>query len=166
MTLRPRDAAVLIEVFEHVPDPVDLLKGIGKRLPSGGMLYLTTPNFNALSRWILGGDWSVLNREHVTLATARGLGLALKEAGFQTLSIRSRNLNVAEIRYHLRARRRSGSSSAQEEKAPLDRHQAAADLRDRIEASPGLQFLKGIVNAGLGLTGTGDTLAAWARKGG
>ena len=26
--------------------------------------------------------------------------------------------------------------------------------------------MEGIVNAGLGLTGTGDTLVAWARKGG
>lgn len=156
---------ILIEVFEHLPRPVTLLQGMADRLAPGGVLYLTTPNFRALSRRLLGGNWSVLNVEHVTLATPEGLRAALAEAGFHPLEVQSRNLNVTELRHRLgvrRQKRREGE--ARNGPAALDRPQAAAELRDRIESSSILRLMKRTVNAGLNLFGTGDTLVAWARK--
>lgn len=152
------DAAVMIEVLEHLPEPVETLEAVAERLVPGGVLYLTTPNLGALSRSVLGGAWSVLNEEHVTLASARGLRRLLARGGFRPLSVRSRNVNVGELLIRFRRREAAGG-------APLsggERFRAAAALRDRMEGSPGLRVLKGVANAALGLTGLGDTLVAWA----
>lgn len=157
---RAFDAAVMIEVLEHLPEPVETLEAVAERLVPGGVLYVTTPNFGALSRWVLGGGWSVLNEEHVTLASARGLRRVLARSGFRPLSVRSRNVNVGELASRLRRRGPAGG-------APVsggERFRAAVALRDRIEASPGLRLLKGVTNAVLAVSGLGDTLVGWAER--
>ncbi|MBW3534386.1 MAG: class I SAM-dependent methyltransferase [Gemmatimonadetes bacterium] len=153
------DAAVLIEVVEHLPDPTETLRGVAERLVPGGVLYVTTPNVGALSRRLLGGRWSVFDREHVTLMGPRALKALLRRSGFRPLSVRSRNLNIAELRQALR-----GGSDGGDGHVRFDRPAAAADLRDRIEASGPLRATKAVANSVLGATGAGDTLVAWARR--
>lgn len=45
------------QVIEHVPDPVEFLQRINRRLSDGGQVILSFPNFNALYRHILGRRW-------------------------------------------------------------------------------------------------------------
>jgi SAM-dependent methyltransferase len=77
------DAVVLIEVIEHLLDPLSVLKAARRVLRPGGTILLTTPNFNAISRWGLGVGWSILSPgEHVYYFTASTLARLLTRAGF------------------------------------------------------------------------------------
>lgn len=52
------DVIVSLEVIEHLPDPHYYIEKFEKLLRKGGALYMTTPNFNSLSRHILGSNWN------------------------------------------------------------------------------------------------------------
>ena len=152
---RTFDAVVLIEVLEHVPDPLELLRAAGSRLVADGAVYLTTPNFGSITRRVLGASWTVLDPEHVVLATPRGLGEALRRSGYEVLELRSKNLDPGEYRRALGGRRPVPGDGA-------SRARAAGELRDRIEASRGLRAAKAAANFVLGLGGLGETLECLA----
>lgn len=164
--------AVAMEVLEHVPDPARILQGLEERLVPDGGLHVTTPNVASLSRRILGGNWSVFDPEHVTLATPRGLRAALSGAGLERVEVQSRNVNVGEVMWAVRSRlglRNGGVREGQEGSGAPPRHatptlsgkertEAAIRLRDKIDGSRVLRGAKMLVNRALALSGTGDTL--------
>ena len=152
----PFDAAVLIEVLEHVPEPAGLLRAVTDRLVPEGVTYLTTPNFGSISRRILRGEWSLLDHEHVALASPEGLRLALERAGQRVLRLRSKHIFLGEYRRVLFPPR-PGTP-------PLGRVESTAQLRDRIEASWWLRAAKVGVNAILGMTGLGESQECLARR--
>ncbi len=153
------DVAIMIEVFEHLPDPVAMLRAIRRHMEPGSVVHVTTPNFNSLSRRLLGGSWSVLNHEHVVVATPSGLKQALLRSGFVGVRIRSRTLNVHECRAVLGGRS-EGSTGAI---SSSERNRSAEELRDRIDASRPLLLAKAMINLGLSATKLGDSLVAEAR---
>jgi SAM-dependent methyltransferase len=148
------DAVVLIEVIEHVPEPRRLLRAIAHRLVPGGVTYLTTPNFGSVTRRLLGGGWSVLDPEHVSLASAAGLRVALEAAGLRVARLRSKNLYVGEYRRAWRGGRGGAPRGSRAEET--------ARLRDRIEESTLLRTAKAVANAALGATGLGESLECLA----
>lgn len=50
------DVVALTEVVEHMSNPLEDLRTVSGFLRDGGFLYLTTPNFNSLSRRTLGAS--------------------------------------------------------------------------------------------------------------
>jgi 2-polyprenyl-3-methyl-5-hydroxy-6-metoxy-1,4-benzoquinol methylase len=79
----PFDAVTMFDVIEHLVDPMDALRRIRSVLRPGGLLVVTTPNINALSRWALGTQWSILSPlEHLYHFSDLTLGKALQRAGF------------------------------------------------------------------------------------
>jgi 2-polyprenyl-3-methyl-5-hydroxy-6-metoxy-1,4-benzoquinol methylase len=77
------DAAAMFEVIEHLRDPVRVLTATRQALRPGGVLVLSTPNLDAISRWVLGKQWAMLNpAEHLYYFTRRTLAAMLLEAGF------------------------------------------------------------------------------------
>lgn len=151
------DALVAIEVLEHVPRPLDLLRAAADRLAPGGALFLTTPNFGSVTRRLLGAGWSVLDPEHVALASPAGLASALRRAGFTVVRMESRNLYLSEYR-------RLWSGRAVAAGDTTARAEATAELRDRIEGSALLRGAKAVANAALSLTGWGEGLECLARR--
>ena len=84
------DVAVMFDVIEHLFDPKAVLTATRRALKPGGVLVVSTPNFNALSRHVLGRDWAVLSPlEHTYYYTEQTLAAMLKACGFaRTESIR------------------------------------------------------------------------------
>lgn len=77
------DVAVMFDVIEHLFDPKAVLTATRRALKPGGILVVSTPNFNALSRFVLGIDWAVLSPlEHTYYYTEATLAAMLKACGF------------------------------------------------------------------------------------
>jgi transposase len=75
--------AVVVELIEHVFLPRLFLTSAFRWLRPGGLLYVTTPNVSSLNYRALGIEWSIVAPpDHLTLWTRRGLGWALRDAGF------------------------------------------------------------------------------------
>jgi SAM-dependent methyltransferase len=85
MSFDPRsfDVAVMFDVIEHLFDPRAVLEATRRALKPGGLLVVTTPNFNALSRYALGVGWAVLNPfEHMYYFTGGTLTALLESCGY------------------------------------------------------------------------------------
>jgi 2-polyprenyl-3-methyl-5-hydroxy-6-metoxy-1,4-benzoquinol methylase len=78
------DAVLMIEVIEHVADPVDFLDRLRKCLDPKGQIFLTTPcgELRNGSRTTNAYD----TPEHVQFFTEKSLRLAIKKAGFRDIT--------------------------------------------------------------------------------
>jgi len=77
------DVAVMFDVIEHLFEPRAVLEATRRALKPGGILVVSTPNVNALSRFVLGVDWAVLSPlEHTYYYSERTLAAMLKACGF------------------------------------------------------------------------------------
>ncbi len=77
------DAITLGHVVEHLHDPRAVLARARELLRPGGMLWLATPNVEALGHRLFGADWLALDPpRHLVLFTGGALRDLLLEAGF------------------------------------------------------------------------------------
>ena len=148
------DVITAIEVLEHVVSPREEAERICSLLRRGGVFYLTTPNFNSLSRRLLGARWRVIEYpEHLTLFTPRTLDDLLAKGGFRKLSIETTGLSPSDLLAHL-ARRHN-------EHAPSSGAQSVdARLRTRVERSRKFDAAVRATNAVLSRLRSGDTIKA------
>ncbi len=78
------DVITSFEVIEHINNPNTEMTFIRKILRSGGAFYVTTPNFNSISRLLLKEKWNVIEYpEHLTYYTARTLTNLMKKYEFK-----------------------------------------------------------------------------------
>jgi SAM-dependent methyltransferase len=75
------DIVTAIEVIEHIPDPVVVLKRLRRLLKPGGLLFLTTGNL-ATAPADLGSWYYAFPEVHVSYFSPRALTLALEQSGF------------------------------------------------------------------------------------
>lgn len=146
------DVVTMMEVIEHVPAPVALLRECAALLRQGGALYLTTPNWGSLSRRLLGPRWSAVGKDHVVYFTPRLLRRALAAAGLRPVRVTTANVQPHEILGRFR-RARPGAPR------PIETTMA---LRETVESNVLLRAAKAAANACLAATGTGDTIRALA----
>ena len=145
------DVVTAFEVFEHVRDPVAEAKVVAHVLRAGGGLYLTVPNFDALSRRLLGPRWNVIGYpEHLSYFTPRTIRSWLQALGFVGESVGSSGISVARLR--------DGRAARSTE--PTGHGSSDEQLRATIERSPLLTSAKVVLNAGLSACAAGDTIKA------
>ena len=77
------DAIVLLDVFEHVVDPLDALRRLRPLLEDEGLLVLSTVNFAGLHARVRGERWPWLIRPHLHYFTPSTLHSLLRDAGFR-----------------------------------------------------------------------------------
>ena len=83
------DVVTLIDVIEHLPDPLGALKAAHRLLKPGGVLYIVTPNIRSLSAMILRGKWWGLRPGHIHYFSPKTLAAMLEKSGFETLRLGS-----------------------------------------------------------------------------
>ena len=151
------DVVTSIEVIEHVAEPRDELDRMTTLLRRGGAIYLTTPNFNSLSRRVAGPRWRAIEYpEHLNLFTPRTLDGLLTRAGLSKAELRTTGLSPADMRNGLERRRAEDAGTAG---SPVrdDR------LRSHVAASATLERAVDVANRTLSRFGLGDTIKALYR---
>jgi 2-polyprenyl-3-methyl-5-hydroxy-6-metoxy-1,4-benzoquinol methylase len=79
------DLAILDNVIEHVPDPVEQLTGIREHLHEGSRLVMITPNMESGNFRLLGSRWTqeLASHVHIFLFTQASLSHLARMAGYE-----------------------------------------------------------------------------------
>ena len=149
------DVVVSLECVEHVPEPPAFLATLAGLLRPGGGLFLTTPNYNALSRRLLGREWQPISGDHLCLFTPRSLADCVARVGHRILDVSTRTILPNEIlkRFRRAATRSQGFRPAE-----------TAILQQSFVERRSLRRVKDTVNSVLSLTGTGDVITLTAER--
>lgn len=147
------DVITFIEVLEHINNPHDELRKFHKLLRPGGILYITTPNFNSLTRLTLKERWHAIEYpEHLCYYTARTLNKLLEDENFGKIYLKTTGISPASFRRGMSTGTNGGA-------VPDDQ-----TLRNLTEGGRSGQLLKTTVNFTLNTTRTGDSLKAFYIK--
>jgi len=77
------DIITLLDVIEHVQDPVGLLKDISAALTDDGLAVIVTPDVRSIAARLMGGRWWHYRLAHVCYFDRKTMGMALGKAGLR-----------------------------------------------------------------------------------
>ncbi len=82
------DAITMREVIEHLPNPLQTIKKTINLLKPGGVLFITTGNYDCPERKIKGKNWNYFMPEgHLTIFSHNTMKNYLMKAGFRKILI-------------------------------------------------------------------------------
>src|SRR5687768_17585300 len=92
------DVICSFEVIEHLTHPSEELDVMISLLRPGGLLYITTPNFNCLDRRISKEKWSVVNYpEHLNYFNPSTLNSMLSKKGMHHLWTTTTGISISRL---------------------------------------------------------------------
>lgn len=149
------DVITSFEVVEHINTPQEEIKYINKNLRSGGLFYLTTPNFNSLIRMFLGNRYdAIVFPEHLSYFTPRTLQFLMKNTGFQKIRLITTGFSFSRFRNAMFSRKENPFTPV------------STDEKFRIAMESGVVFrgLKSFIDWLFSISGTGLSMKAWFHK--
>lgn len=162
------DVITMFELIEHLPSPGRFVSRAEQLLKAGGLLYLTTPNFDSLDRRVLAALWRGIHPAHLAYYSPRTIRrLIQSQTQLEIVETRTQNLSELTVRRllsfkftpqtpSLRMGDRSGPGPIE-----IDDTQA---LRHRIERSMTLKLSKSGLNKLLDSVGWGESMTCLCRK--
>lgn len=147
------DVIVSFEVIEHINNPNEELNNFTQILRKGGGVYVTTPNFNAISRTYLKDKWSVIEYpEHLSYYTPKTLSHVFKKHGFNKKWIQTTGVSFTRLEA-------AKSMGAEKKKVDLvSNHTTDERLRSKMETNLLLKAAKATANFVLNTTKKGDSM--------
>ncbi|MGB4191765.1 MAG: class I SAM-dependent methyltransferase, partial [Rickettsiales bacterium] len=82
-------AAVMIQVLDHLLDPVATLKELGQKLEPDGKLLLVTHNEQSILRKITNWKWPAFCLQHPQIYSPNSITKLLEVSGYKVESIRA-----------------------------------------------------------------------------
>ena len=149
------DIATLFELVEHASNPEDIIKKLSSVLRPGGLLYITTPNYNSLTRLLLRDRWNLFHKEHLFYFTDKTLKALLEKYGFRIKTMRTENISLIEI---LKIFKRGKSFDFTKSYETQERIRALAEKR------PLFSIMKRLANFILNAFNIGDSVYIFAEK--
>lgn len=164
---RSWSAITMFEVLEHVDQPISMINRATDLLENGGILYLTTPNFNSLDRLCLGAHWQVFHPEHITYFSTRGLARLMRrlEPRLQIISLESTNISPQLVGRAVDLIKGRLQNRKLEKLQPnTGMANSPLDLRSLSEGTRLLRRAKNVANRVLSVLGIGSTTIITAKK--
>lgn len=148
------DVIISSEVIEHINNPVEEMQQFHRLLRKGGLAYITTPNFNALERFLLKGNYNVIEYpEHLCYYTPKTIDLLLTNSGFEKLKITTTGISIARIKKSLKRKNNE----------PTENIASDEMLREQLETGY-KRHIKSFINELLNFFGIGNSLKVWYVK--
>ena len=148
------DVIISSEVLEHINNPIEEMGLFNSFLRKGGLTYITTPNFNAIERYLLKGNYNVIEYpEHLCYYTPKTIDLLLRKTGFKKVKIKTTGISIARIKNSLKK-----GAFAHENNINNDEQ-----LRQSLETGYKKQ-LKNFINWLLTIFRIGNSMKAWYIK--
>jgi 2-polyprenyl-3-methyl-5-hydroxy-6-metoxy-1,4-benzoquinol methylase len=144
------DVIASIEVIEHINNANEEIKNFNRILRHGGIVYLTTPHYNSLSRYVFHGKWNVISYpSHLSFYTKKPLKKLFESSGFALVRFATTGISVSQAKLSL------GKNISQKSGSLSD-----VNMREAIEGSRFLQWGKKMANLILTTFNLGDTIKA------
>lgn len=148
------DVVVALEVLEHLRNPYQIVKCIHTVLRKGGLFYFTTPNFNAIERYILGPRWRVITYpEHLCYFTPCSIHYLMIACGFKRIRLITTGLSIGEIMGKFKNKNKKEGPYSIDER-----------VRNMTENVTLFRTVKKVANSLLTLLGLGNTIKGWYQK--
>ncbi len=146
------DAITMFEFIEHVSNPLSFINTAAQYLKKGGVLYLTTPNFRALDRYILRDEWRVISKEHLNYFTKSSLEkmiscnehLCIKKIKTKNISIQALMKIIGNMDFSVREKQKK----------------ITTNTRKKIKLSRSMRYAKNLANITLNMLDKGSTIIA------
>lgn len=149
------DIITSFEVIEHINNPKTEFKNFHSILREGGLVYVTTPNFNSLLRYRLKAAYNIISfPEHLCYYTPRTLKKIFHISGFKTLKIETTGISIT------RYKTSKGKSNQNYISAISDDEK----IRNKAENNWHYKLAKNFINTVLTNLGKGDSLKGWFVK--
>ncbi len=89
------DVIRLNNIIEHIPFPSEFIVNVNKLLRKGGLLSLSTPNYDSYSVSICGKEWIYFDgRHHIVFFTPATLEKILDKNGFTTVLLNTKGFHI------------------------------------------------------------------------
>jgi 2-polyprenyl-3-methyl-5-hydroxy-6-metoxy-1,4-benzoquinol methylase len=161
------DVITMFDVVEHFQEPLENLKKAAQLLRPKGLLYIETPNFCSIPRYLLGKDWNVFFPWHFYYFTAQTISRTLELAGFSVVKIQAVDIGPLSRFNAFRSLEKSGSiSELNIAKRLMNQGLVSAHRGSFRAAYHSIRNLENISLKGLSLLGihVGGKLVVWAER--
>jgi SAM-dependent methyltransferase len=146
------DIVTSFEVLEHINNPMEEVKNFYKTLRSGGLLYFTTPNFNAFERYYLKESYNIIcYPEHLSYYTKSTMNRLLSDNGFEKKDLLTTGISLTRIKT---------SKKTSDEKI-VQSNNSDDKIRNLTEDKLWAKAIKNIINALLNVSGLGNSLKGY-----
>lgn len=93
--------AAMIQVLDHLLDPLGMLRQVCAKLKTGGTLMIVTHNEASLLRSVMRSNWPPFCLQHPQIYNPRSMKAILDRAGFSNITV-SRSKNYFPIAFMIR----------------------------------------------------------------
>ncbi|MCS6967177.1 MAG: class I SAM-dependent methyltransferase [Cytophagales bacterium] len=155
------DIITSFEVIEHINNPRQEVAKFYHLLRKGGIVYITTPNFNSALRFLLKERYNVIQYpEHLSYYTPATLEKLMQMSGFSKIWIRTTGISPMRLACSLQQSKHSNSHSTLCQAPPVYVAPESPDerLRQSFENNRLMNFAKEGINSILSLLGVGDSI--------
>jgi 2-polyprenyl-3-methyl-5-hydroxy-6-metoxy-1,4-benzoquinol methylase len=147
------DIVTSFEVIEHINNPVEEVRNINLVLREGGLLYVTTPNFNSVERYFLKSKHTAIcYPDHLCYYTPHTLNHLLKGNGFKKHKIIATGFSLNRLKAGLNKTNNVVGTSSDEK------------IRKILDANVFMVLIKQGINRLLSLLGIGNAIKGWFIK--
>ena len=92
------DLIILTELIEHTNNPNEIIKNIYNLQTSGGIIYITTPNYKSLEKKIYKENYTIFRYpEHLSYFTVETLDRLLTQNNYKKIYIYSENFSLFRL---------------------------------------------------------------------